>query len=102
MIVERGEGFYAYQRSVVGQFGVNIASMLDQLGNAWTVNMKLTYYPTLRSVEVKPSMPCGLMSWHPWAAPVVTMLDVNSILTYAAMITVRRTPAWHFSWISPD
>jgi putative flippase GtrA len=30
---------------VVGQFGVNIASMIDQLGHAWTVNMKLTHYP---------------------------------------------------------
>jgi hypothetical protein len=30
------------------------------------------------------------------------MLDVNSILTYAAMIVVRSMPACHFSWISPD
>jgi hypothetical protein len=37
--------------SVVDQFGVNIASMIDQLGHAWTVNMELTHYRYVRQID---------------------------------------------------
>ena len=41
---------------VVGQFGVNIASVIDQPGHVWIVNMKLAHYqtPPLGSSDLSP------------------------------------------------
>ena len=37
---------------VVGQFEVNIAFMIDQLGHDWTVNMNLPHHPDFGGVLV--------------------------------------------------
>jgi hypothetical protein len=35
---------------MVGQFEVNIASMIDRLGHVWHVNMELSYYHPLTGI----------------------------------------------------